>query len=185
LPDPEERRLSLAVSVLGFVTIERLGELILARRNTKRLLAAGAAEYGAWHYPLIVALHAAWLVSLWVAALGRPVSLFWLILFAILQGLRLWVLTTLGARWTTRIIVLPGAPLVARGPYRLMRHPNYAVVVGEIAVLPLALGLPLVALVFSLANAALLTVRIQAENAALAAYDPVYSVGRNVVRRGH
>jgi methyltransferase len=120
-----------------------------------------------------VALHAAWLVTLWVAAPGRPVSLIWLFVFGIFQGLRLWVLTTLGARWTTRIIVLPGAPLVARGPYRLMRHPNYAVVLGEIAVLPLAFGLPLVALVFFLAHAALLTVRIRAENAALAAYDPV------------
>jgi len=159
---------SLAVAVLAFVTAERLTELVMARRNTARLLAAGAREHGARHYKLIVALHAAWLATLLVLAPGRPVSLAWLALFAVLQILRLWVLATLGERWTTRIIVLPGAPLVARGPYRLLRHPNYAIVVGEIAVLPLAFGLPLVALVFSLLNAVVLTLRIRAENEALA-----------------
>jgi len=159
---------SLAVAVLAFVTAERLAELVLARRNTARLLAAGAKEYAAGHYKLIVALHAAWLATLLVLAPGRPVSLAWLALFAVLQVLRLWVLATLGGRWTTRIIILPGAPLVARGPYRLLRHPNYAIVVGEIAVLPLAFDLPLVALVFSLLNAAMLTLRIRAENEALA-----------------
>jgi len=164
--------MSLAVAVLGFVTIERLCELLLARRNTKRLLAAGATEYGARHYPLIVALHAAWLAALWIAAPGRPVSLAWLLVFAVLQVLRVWVLATLGPRWTTRIIVLPGAPLVARGPYRLMRHPNYAVVIGEIAALPLAFGLPLQAIAFSVLNAAVLFVRIRAENAALAGAPP-------------
>lgn len=160
--------MSLAAAILGLVTIERLAELVLARRNTKRLLAAGAREFSAGHYPLIVALHAAWLGVLWFYAPGRPVSLVWLALFAALQALRLWVLATLGSRWTTRIIVLPGAPLVARGPYSLLRHPNYAVVVGEIAVLPLAFGLPIVALVFSLLNAAILAIRIRAENRALA-----------------
>ena len=160
--------MSLAVAVLAFVTAERLAELVLARRNTARLLAAGAKEYAAGHYKLIVALHAAWLATLLVLAPGRPVSLAWLALFAVLQVLRLWVLATLGGRWTTRIIVLPGAPLVARGPYRLLRHPNYAIVVGEIAVLPLAFGLPLVALIFSLLNAVVLTLRIRTENEALA-----------------
>lgn len=160
--------MSLAVAVLAFVTAERLAELVLARRNTARLLAAGAKEHGAGHYKLIVALHTAWLATLFVLAPGRPVSLAWLALFAVLQVLRLWVLATLGGRWTTRIIVLPGAPLVARGPYRLLRHPNYAIVVGEIAVLPLAFGLPLVALVFSLLNAVVLTLRICAENESLA-----------------
>jgi methyltransferase len=159
---------SIAVAVLAFVTAERLAELVLARRNTARLLAAGAREYGAGHYKLIVALHAAWLVTLLALAPGRPVSPVWLALFFVLQVLRLWVLATLGERWTTRIIVLPGAPLVTHGPYRLLNHPNYAIVVGEIAVLPLAFGLPLIALVFSLLNAAVLKLRIRAENEALA-----------------
>lgn len=159
--------MSLAAAILGFVTLERLAELVLARRNTARLLAAGAREFGARHYPLIVGLHAAWLGVLWLSAPGRPVSLPWLAVFAVLQAARLWVLATLGSRWTTRIVVLPGAPLVTRGPYRYLRHPNYAVVAGEIAILPLAFGLPLVALAFSLLNAAVLTLRIRAENAAL------------------
>ena len=164
--------MSLTVAVLALVTIERVCELFLARRNTKRLLAAGATEYGAQHYPLIVALHAAWLAALWIAAPGRPVSLAWLLVFAVFQGLRVWVLATLGPRWTTRIIVLPGEPLVARGPYRFMRHPNYAVVIGEIAALPLAFGLPFQAIAFSISNAAVLFVRIRAENAALSGSRP-------------
>ena len=97
-----------------------------------------------------------------------PASIAWLGVFAVLQALRIWVLATLGRRWTTRIIVLPGAPLVASGPYRLLSHPNYAVVVGEIAVLPLAFGLPAFAAGFTLLNLALLSVRVRAENKALA-----------------
>jgi methyltransferase len=100
-------------------------------------------------------------------ATGQPVQLFWFGLFMLLQVLRLWVLTTLGERWTTRIIILPGAPLVEGGPYRFFKHPNYMIVIGEIAALPLAFGMPLYALVFSLLNAAVLTIRIRAENAAL------------------
>jgi methyltransferase len=115
----------------------------------------------------MVALHTGWLVGLWMLATGQPVQLFWFGLFMLLQVLRLWVLTTLGERWTTRIIILPGAPLVEGGPYRFFKHPNYMIVIGEIAALPLAFGMPLYALVFSLLNAAVLTVRIRAENAAL------------------
>jgi methyltransferase len=159
---------SLAVAVLVFVTLQRLGELVIARRNTARLLARGAREHAPGHYPLIVALHAAWLLGLWLLAHDRPVQLSWLGLFVVLQLLRLWVLATLGERWTTRIIVLPGEPLVRRGPFRLLPHPNYAVVIGEIAVLPLAFGLPLYALVFSALNALVLWIRIRAENEALA-----------------
>jgi methyltransferase len=155
------------VVILALVTIERLGELWLADRNTKRLLAKGAREHGAGHYPLIVALHAFWLVALWWLAPRQPVEPLWLALFFLIELGRLWVLATLGGRWTTRIIVLPDAALVRRGPYRWLSHPNYWVVVAEIAVLPLAFGLWLVALIFSLLNAALLTVRIHAENRAL------------------
>jgi len=156
-----------AVLLLAFVTMERLGELWLARRNTKALLALGAYEVAPSHYPLIVLLHACWLAALWLFGKANPLNLYWFATFMALQALRFWVLATLGRRWTTRIIVLPGASLVAKGPYRFMAHPNYLVVVGEIAVLPLCLGLPWFALIFSIANAAILTIRIRTENEAL------------------
>lgn len=156
-----------AALVLVLVTLQRLGELVLARRNTRRLFARGAVEVAPEHYGLIVAVHAAWLAGLWwLAPEGVPHPV-WLAAFVGLQLLRLWVLASLGERWTTRIIVLPGAPLVQRGPYRFVSHPNYAVVVGEIAALPLAFGLPGFALAFSLLNAAALAVRVRAEGAAL------------------
>jgi methyltransferase len=157
-----------AAVLLSLVTLERLAELWLARRNTAALLAKGGVELSAAHYPLIVLLHALWLSGLWILGWAQPVSQPWLVAFLALQLLRGWVLLSLGKRWTTRIIVLPGAPLVASGPYRYVTHPNYLVVVGEIAVLPLCLGLPWFALIFSMANAAILAVRIRAENAALA-----------------
>ena len=153
--------------ILALVTVERLLELPLARRNTKRLLALGAREHAARHYPLIVALHAAWLASLWWLAPSRPVHPMWLALFILIEFGRIWVLATLGERWTTRIIVLHDAPLVRRGPYRFSNHPNYVVVVAEILVLPLVFGLWQMALVFTLLNAAMLAVRIRAENRAL------------------
>lgn len=156
-----------AVLLLAFVTAERLAELWLARRNTRALLERGAEEHAPGHYPLIVLLHAAWLAGLWWLGHDRTLHPLWLAVFVLLQVLRVWVLATLGPRWTTRIIVQPGAALVARGPYRWLSHPNYVVVIGEIATLPLALGLPVFALVFSLTNALVLTVRIRAENAAL------------------
>jgi len=157
----------IAVSILAFVTAERLIELLIARTNTKRLMERGAREHGAGHYPLIVAVHVAWLVTLWALAPGREVDPFWLALFALLLLARFWVMATLGPRWTTRIIVLPGEDLVKEGPYRFLNHPNYWVVAGEIAVLPLVFGLPMVALVFSLLNAGVLWVRIREENKAL------------------
>ncbi|MGO6711961.1 isoprenylcysteine carboxylmethyltransferase family protein [Rhizobium johnstonii] len=156
-----------SIALLAFVTLQRLGELVLARRNTAALLAKGAREVAPEHYPVMVALHASWIIGLWLTAPGRPVALFWFLVFMGLQVLRLWVLATLKGRWTTRIIVLPGTPLVRSGPYRFLRHPNYAIVVGEIAALPLAFGLPLYAIVFSLLNALILHVRVKAENAAL------------------
>ena len=155
------------VAILAFVTLERGAELVWARRNTRRLLAQGAHEAAGGHYPLIVGLHAAWLAGLWLLAPDRPVSLGWLAVFAVLQAGRLWVLATLGRRWTTRIIVLPGEALVRRGPYRLLPHPNYAVVAGEILVLPLVFGLLAYGLIFSALNAAVLWIRIRAEERAL------------------
>ena len=156
-----------AVVLLSAVTAERLAELWWARRNTAALLAQGASEFAAGHYPAIVLLHALWLSSLWIFGWARPIGSGWLAIFLALQVLRVWILATLGRRWTTRIIVLPGAPLVAGGPYRVLSHPNYLVVIGEIATLPLCLGLPWLALLFSIANAGILSVRIRAENAAL------------------
>jgi methyltransferase len=160
--------MALTAAILTLVTLERLAELAWAERNTRRLAAAGACEAGARHYPLIVGLHAAWLAGLWVLAWGRPVLWPFLALFLVLQLLRAWVLVTLGARWTTRILVVPGERLVRSGPYRFLRHPNYAVVAGEIACLPLVFGMAWYALVFSLLNAGVLWVRIRAEDAALA-----------------
>ena len=151
---------------LGFLVLQRLSELVIARRNTARLMARGAREVGAGHYPVMVAMHASWLALLVVFGLGQPVSPPWLAAFAALQALRLWILGTLGGRWTTRVIVVD-EPLVARGPFRWMRHPNYALVCAEIVVAPMVLGLWWVALVYTALNAAMLRVRIRAEEGAL------------------
>ena len=154
--------------ILALVTLQRGAELLISSRNTKRLMARGASELAPRHYPLIVTVHAAWLLSLWIFGHDRRVNAVALVIYLVLQGFRIWVMWTLGARWTTRIIILPGVPLVRSGPYRLLPHPNYAVVAGEIALLPLVLGLPLLALIFTGFNAAILAIRIRAENQALA-----------------
>jgi len=169
----------LSISVLALVTLQRGLELVLARRNTRRLLAQGAVERAPGHYPLIVLLHAAWLAGLWILGWNREVHLWWLGLFIVLQAGRIWVLSSLGERWTTRIIVLPGAPLVRRGPYRFISHPNYLVVAGEILVLPLAFGLVVFGLVFSVLNAIVLSIRIRAEQAALTGEPVAAASSRN------
>ena len=156
-----------SAALLALVTLQRLIEVFVSYANTRRLLDAGGREVAAGHYPLIVAVHAAWLITLWWLAPGRPIHLPFLALFALIEIGRVWVLRTLGRRWTTRIIVVPGETLVATGPYRFVNHPNYVVVIGEIAVLPLVFGLWQVAVIFSLLNAAALTIRIRAENRAL------------------
>lgn len=170
--------MKLSILILALVTLQRLGELVLARRNTARLMARGGVETGAGHYPLIVGLHAAWLSGLWLWAWNRPADLGWLGVYIVLQGLRAWTLASLGGRWTTRIITLPGEPLVRRGPYRFFAHPNYAVVAGEIAVLPLVFHLTLYAAAFSVLNAAVLLVRLRAETGALSDGEPL-KPGRN------
>jgi len=153
--------------ILALVTAQRGAELVLSHHNTQRLMARGAVEITPGHYPLMVAVHASWLVALWAFGHDQPVNSIALAAYVALQGLRVWVMTTLGSRWTTRIIVLPNAPLVARGPYRYLRHPNYAVVSGEIAILPLMLGLPWLAVLFTALNALVLFIRIRAESRAL------------------
>jgi methyltransferase len=157
----------LSIIILALVTLQRGGELVLARRNTDRLLARGAVEAGAEHYPIMVGLHGAWLIGLWWFAWDRPADLLWFGLYLVLQGLRVWTIVSLGDRWTTRIISLPGAPLVRRGPYRFLPHPNYAVVAAEIAVLPLVFHMWIYAAVFTGLNASLLWIRIRIEDQAL------------------
>jgi len=154
--------------LVAFLIVQRFGELVFAQFNTNRLRAMGGVEFGATHYPLMIVLHASWLIGLWMLGKDRPVVAFWLAVFVALQVGRLWVIASLGRRWTTRVIVLPGAAPVTRGPYRWFKHPNYLIVALEIAVVPLALGLPVFALIFSIANAALLAYRIRIENEALA-----------------
>lgn len=161
--------MTLVQIILGLVLVQRLGELLLSRRNTERLLDEGAVEIGGSHYPYIVLLHAAWLAALvLLTPADAPVSYPWLAVFVILQAGRIWILASLGRFWTTRILTLPGAPLVRRGPYRYLRHPNYVVVAGEIAVLPLVFGQWEIAAIFSLLNLLVLYERIRVENEALA-----------------
>jgi methyltransferase len=159
---------SLAVAIVVAVAVQRLLETIYAARNTRALMARGGIEIGRKHYPLIVALHVFWLIALVVALPpDPPIHAAPLIVFLTLQALRVWVVATLGPYWTTRIITLPGAPLIRRGPYKYVRHPNYLIVAGEIASLPLVFGEIWVAAIFSLLNAAVLSWRIKVENRAL------------------
>lgn len=164
--------MSVLYVVVALVALQRLAELVYARRNEAGLRARGGVEVGARHYPLFVLLHGSWLLAL--AVLVDPAATVnWplLGLYLVLQAGRIWVVASLGPYWTTRIITVPDAPLVRAGPYRWFRHPNYLVVVAEIAVLPLAFGAWQMAIVFSALNAALLWHRIRVETAALAARD--------------
>ncbi|WP_406854178.1 isoprenylcysteine carboxylmethyltransferase family protein [Alsobacter sp. KACC 23698] len=165
-----------ATILLLALTGQRLAELAWARSNTTRLIARGALELAPGHYPLIVAFHAAWLAGLWLMGRDQPIWTPAAAAFATLQGLRLWVLATLGRRWTTRILVVPGESLVKRGPYRLFRHPNYMIVAAEIAVAPLALHMPGYAAVASVIHAGVLAIRIREENMALASFTRVNTV---------
>jgi len=154
-------------TLLIFVTVQRAVELVIASRNTKALRRRGAYEVGADHYPVMVALHASWLTTLWLQGPRRVVSLRFLCLFVTLQLGRAWVLTTLRGRWTTRIMILPGAAPVMSGPYRFVRHPNYLIVALELPCVALALGLRRHALLFGAANLAMLAWRIRCEDRAL------------------
>jgi methyltransferase len=152
---------------LGFIIAQRLAELVIARRNTARLFAKGATEVGSAHYPVMVAMHSAWIAGLVIFGYGESVAFGWLAAFGVLQVLRVWILKSLGGRWTTRIIILE-EPLIVRGPFRYVSHPNYMLVVAEIIVAPMVLGLVWVAVVFTVLNAAMLWVRIGVEHKALA-----------------
>lgn len=159
--------------VLAAVALWRIAELFLAKRNTARLRAKGAIEYGARHYPLFVVLHSAWLLAM-ALTISPYATVYgsWLIAFALLQIARVWVLWTLGERWTTRVLVLPDAEPIRHGPYRFVDHPNYLIVIAEIAVLPMAFGALWLAVIFSALNAALLAYRIRIEEQALRQHAP-------------
>lgn len=166
--------------LVAAVAAERVGELVVARRNERRSRARGAIEAGRGHYPAMVALHTALLLGcpaeVWLADRPFVPALGWSML-AVLAGaqtLRWWCIATLGFRWNTRVIVVPGLPLVARGPYRVLRHPNYVAVVAEGVALPLVHTAWVTAVAFTLANAAVLTVRIRCENRALAGVAPSF-----------
>lgn len=164
--DPD---IGLAQIIIGLVLFQRLIELWVAKRNTERLLADGAVEHGSEHYPFLVMLHGAWLAALvYFTPPGAAVNYAWLAVYVLLQLARVWVIVALGRFWTTRIITPPDAPLVQRGPYRYLKHPNYVIVTAEIAVLPLVFGHWQIALAFSLLNLLVLRERIRAENEALA-----------------
>ncbi|HEX9836478.1 MAG TPA: isoprenylcysteine carboxylmethyltransferase family protein [Alphaproteobacteria bacterium] len=166
---------------VALVALQRAAELVLARRNTRALREAGGVEYGAGHYPLIVALHASWLIALPLAVpAGAEPDGILIALYLALQPLRYWAIAALGRRWTTRVIVVPGAAPVRAGPYRFLRHPNYLAVALEIPLLPLAFGAWEIAAVFGMLNFALLAIRIRAEDEALS----TESARRDVYARG-
>jgi methyltransferase len=154
--------------LVGLIVLQRLIELMIARVNTKRLLANGGVEHGANHYPLIVALHTAWLVSLVVFVPSNSIiNQILLFIFIGLQLGRVWVLTSLGRYWTTRVITVPGQPLVKRGPFRLVSHPNYLIVEAELIIVPLIAGAWQLAVVFGITNALVLGWRIHIEEQAI------------------
>lgn len=155
-------------AILALVAVQRVAELAWSRRNTGRLLARGGIEHGRGHYPLLVVVHAAWFLAMliWIPR-DAGIDVWMLGTYAVLQGLRVWTMISLGEYWTTRIVSVPDAPLVRRGPYRFLRHPNYIVVMGEIVVLPLVFGALWIAAVFAVANGTVLAWRIAVEEAAL------------------
>ena len=160
--------------VVALVAVERLAELVLSQRNAAWSFARGGVETGRGHYRVMVALHSGFLVAMLVEAVVRrpevPPALAWSMLGLVLasQALRWWCIVTLGPRWNTRVIVVPDLPPVRSGPYRLLAHPNYLAVVVEGLALPLVHGCWITAAAFTVLNAALLTVRLRVENAALA-----------------
>jgi len=160
----------IAWTIFALVVAQRLVEAVYAERNARRLLARGAREIGRSHYPLFIVLHIAWLaaIALYLYRSPDPRIHWWFIgIFALLQLARISVIFSLGPYWTTRIITIPGLPLIRSGLYRFLRHPNYIIVIGEIAVLPLAFGQIGVAAIFSALNLLLIAYRVNQEDRAL------------------
>lgn len=172
--------------LLVATVIQRLAELVRARKNERRLRSEGAVEFGAAHYPAIVVLHTLWIVAMIAEAIWIPrtISPFWiplLVTWLAAQALRIWTLRTLGDRWTTRVFYLPGEEPVKSGPYRYLRHPNYVVVIVEIAVLPLIFGCLITAVTFSIVNGVVLAIRIRSEERA---WKGALAESRGSIRRG-
>ena len=165
-------------ALLAVIAVERLAELVVSQRHAAQSLRRGGAEYGQGHFPVMVALHVALLIGCLAEplALHRPFipALAWPMLVVVVAAntLRWWCIVTLGSRWTARVIVIPGMPLVRTGPYRWFAHPNYVAVVIEGAALPLVGSAWITACTFTALNAALLTVRLRCETRALAAAAP-------------
>jgi methyltransferase len=160
-----------AALFLAYIILERLVELPLAHRNTKRLKAQGGIEHSPGHYPLIVMVHIGWILTLVWWGHDNPVNTIWLGVYIALQALRVYIIGTLGRRWTTRIITVPGETKVTKGPFSLVPHPNYLLVICEILVAPLVLGLWEVAAIFGALNAMILVIRVSAEERAWASLD--------------
>jgi methyltransferase len=163
------------VAFLAYLAGQRIAELAISARHTRSLLARGAREHGRGHFPAMVALHALFPAALLTEVLildARPGALapLWIALFLAAQALRAAAMRALGEFWTARVIVLPGAPLLRRGPYRLVRHPSYLAVAIELFVAPLMFGAWRTALAFTAANLIVLAVRIRCEERALASH---------------
>ena len=155
---------------ISFIVLLRLGELFYSKRNEKWLLENHAIEYGKKHYPFIVILHILFIISLlfeYYTQQPNPCDLYFLLLYFILLAFKAWVIISLGKFWNTKIYRIPNTPLVKKGPYKYSKHPNYLLVVAEIFIIPLVFHLYQTALVFSVLNLIILSVRIKEENEAL------------------
>ncbi len=155
---------------ISFIILLRIGELVLSKRNEKWLMQNGAVEYGKRHYPFIVALHILFIISLVIEYTARQAvsfSLFMLIFYFSLLAFKTWVIFSLGKFWSTRIYHISGMPLVKKGPYKYFKHPNYLIVIAEIAVIPMIFHLYFTAITFTLLNAIMLFIRIKEENKVL------------------
>jgi len=153
--------------LISILILQRLLELVIARRNEKWLLKNGAFEYGQRHYPIIVALHTLFIVSLigeYCIKQATGLNVIFLTAYIVLVVLKIWTIYSLGKYWNTKIFRIPGMSPVSKGPYKSFKHPNYIIVIGEIAVIPLIFNLYFTAVVFSVLNVIMLTVRIRHEN---------------------
>lgn len=158
------------VTFISFVILLRIGELFLAKKNEKWLLQNGAVEYGKKQYPFIVALHSLFFLSLIIEYSTQQIpsfSLLILLFYFLLLAFKVWIIASLGKFWNTKIFRIQNFPLIKEGPYKYFKHPNYIVVIAEIAVIPLVFHLYYTAVIFSLLNAIILTIRIKEENLAL------------------
>ena len=158
--------------ILSIVIVQRLLELVIAKRNEKNMREKGAYEVGASHYPLMILLHVSFFASLLIEVsylhlTPSPLFLIFFVMFLCVQGLRIWCLTSLGSFWNTKIIILPGVNVISKGPYKYLRHPNYLVVSIEIALLPLMFQAYFTAVCFTILNAIMLSIRIPTEERAL------------------